>query len=87
MRHLLPIDIPATLRRSTSVEQFLGKSPVDAAYVRHVELRPANDCIEVWMYDVEDIGSEDSSDLHDFAYFEPDGPCALPPPLRTLPLP
>ncbi len=39
------------------------------------------------MYDVEDIGSEDSSDLHDFAYFEPDGPCALPPPLRTLPLP
>ncbi|MBV6858937.1 hypothetical protein KWH07_15060 [Xanthomonas campestris pv. zingibericola] len=76
MRHLLPIDIPATLRRSTSVEQFLGKSPVDAACVRHVELRPANDCIEVWIYDVEDVGSEDYSDLHDFAYFEPDGPCA-----------
>ncbi|PPU15890.1 hypothetical protein [Xanthomonas arboricola] len=76
MRHLSPIDLAATLRRSRSVEQFLGKSPVDAAYIRHVELRPANNCIEVWMYDVEDVGSEDYSDLYDFACFEPDGPCA-----------
>ncbi|NIJ77576.1 hypothetical protein FHT08_002659 [Xanthomonas campestris] len=76
MRYLLPIDLPATLRRNTSVEQFLGKSPVDATYIRHVELRPANDCIEVWMYDVKDVGSEDDSDLYDFAYFEPDGPRA-----------
>lgn len=87
MRYLSLIDLAATLRRSRSVEQFLGKSPVDAAYIRHVELRPANDCIEVWVYDVEDVGSEDYLDLYDFACFEPDGPCALPPSLRTLPLP
>lgn len=28
------------------------------------------------MYDVEDVGSEDYADMYDFAYFEPDGPCA-----------
>lgn len=28
------------------------------------------------MYDVKDVGSEDDSDLYDFAYFEPDGPRA-----------
>lgn len=76
MRHLLPIDIPATLRRNMSVEQFLGSSPVDATCIRHIELRPANDSIEVWIHDVEDIGSEDDSDLYDFTYFDPDGPDA-----------
>ncbi|MCS3748352.1 hypothetical protein FHY18_003985 [Xanthomonas arboricola] len=76
MRHLLPVDIPATLRRNTSVEQFLGKSPVDATYIRHIELRPANDSIEVWIHDVEDIGSQDHSDLYDFMSFDPDGPDA-----------
>ncbi|PPT47617.1 hypothetical protein XarbCFBP8147_17765 [Xanthomonas arboricola] len=76
MRHLLPSDIPATLRRKKSVEQFLGTSPVDAMHVRHIELRPANDSIEVWIYDVEDAGSEDFSDLYDFTHFEPGGPDA-----------
>ncbi|WP_426801961.1 hypothetical protein [Xanthomonas campestris] len=74
MRHLLPIDIPATLRRNKPVEQFLGRSPVDPTYIRHIELRPANDSIEVWIHDVEDIGSEDFSDLYEFPNFEPDGP-------------
>ncbi|MBB4595366.1 hypothetical protein [Xanthomonas cannabis] len=72
MRHLLPIDIPATLRRNKPVEQFLGRSPVDPTYIRHIELRPANDSIELWIHDVEDLGSEGYSDLYDFPHFEPD---------------
>jgi len=74
MRHLLAIDIPATFRRGKSVEQFLGRSPVDASYIRHVELRPSNGSIEIWLYDVEDIGSEECLDLYNFPYLEPDGP-------------
>ena len=74
MRHLLAIDIPAAFRRGKSVEQFLGRSPADAGYIRHVELRPSNDSVEVWVYDVEDIGSEECIDLYDFPYLEPDGP-------------
>lgn len=74
MRHLLEIDIPAAFRRGKSVEQFLGHSPVDPAYIRHVELRPKDSSVEVWVYDVEDVGSEEYSDFHDFPYLEPDGP-------------
>ncbi|USJ02357.1 hypothetical protein MUG10_09815 [Xanthomonas prunicola] len=87
MRHRLPIDIPATLRRNTSVEQFLRSSPVDATYIRHIQLRPANDSIEVWIHDVEDIGRQDYSGLYDFTYFDPDEPDAPAANLRTLPLP
>ena len=74
MRHLLHIDIPASFRRGKSVEQFLGRSPLDAGYIRHVELRPSNGLIEIWCYDVEDIGGEDYLDLYDFPDLEPDGP-------------
>ena len=76
MRHLLAIDIPATLRRGKSVEQFLGRSPADAGHIRHIELCQSDGLIEIWVYDVEDIGSEECLDLYDFPYFEPDGPDA-----------
>ena len=84
MRHLLANDIPAAFRRGKSVEQFLGRSPADAGYIRHVELRPSNESIEVWVYDVEDIGSEEYLDLYDFPYLEPDGPDG---PVATFPGP
>ena len=74
MRYLLPIDIPATFRRGKSVEQFLGRCPDDADYIRYVELRPSESLIEVWVYDVEDIGTLDEPDLYDLPYLEPDGP-------------
>lgn len=74
VRHLLATDIAATLRRGKSVEQFLGRSPVDADHIRHVELRPSDGLIEVWVYDVEDIGDEEYLDLYDFPDLEPDGP-------------
>lgn len=74
MRHLLAIDIPASLRRGKSVEQFLGRSPADADCIRYVELRPSNGLIEIWVYDVEDIGGEEYFDLYDFPNLEPDGP-------------
>lgn len=84
MRHLLSIDIPMTFRRGKSVEQFLGRSPTDAGYIRHVELRPSSGLIEIWVYDVEDIGSEEYTDLYDFPYLEPDGPDA---PVASFPDP
>ena len=84
MRHLLAIDIPAALRRGESVEQFLGRSPADAGHIRRVELRPSDGLIEVWVYDVEDIGGEEYLDLYDFPCVEPDGPDG---PVATFPDP
>ena len=74
MRYLLPIDIPTAHRRGKSVEQFLGRSPADASYIRHIELRPSGQSIDVWVYDVEDVGNEDWSDFYDFPYLDADGP-------------
>jgi hypothetical protein len=74
MRHILEIDIPITLRRGKSVEQFLGRSLADEEYIRYVELRPNDGLVEVWVYDVEDVGDEEYLDLYDFPYLEPDGP-------------
>jgi len=74
MRHLLTIDVSGSLRRSSSVEQFLGQSPAAPDFLRHVELRPSDGLIEVWVYDVEDIGSEDYLDLYAFPWLEPEGP-------------
>lgn len=76
MRYLSTIDIPAALRRGRSVEQFLGRSPEDSDCIRHVELRPAEGKVEVWVYDVEDLGSQERSDLYAFPYMEPEGPQA-----------
>jgi hypothetical protein len=73
MRHLALIDVSSALRRGRSVEQFLGQSPASTGFVRHVELRPSGADIELWIYDVEDIGSEDYSDLYGFPYLEQDG--------------
>ncbi|KAB8180908.1 hypothetical protein FKV24_012060 [Lysobacter maris] len=74
MRHLLSIDIFAALQRGRSVEQFLGSSPSGAGHIRHVELRPSGGLIEIWVYDVEDIGDEGHLDLYTFPNVEPDGP-------------
>lgn len=74
MRHLLAIDIPTALKRGKSVEQFLGRSPADASHLRHIELRPSDGQVELWVHDVEDIGSEDYLDLYAFPPLEPDGP-------------
>lgn len=63
------------------MEQFLGRSDEGSACIRHVELRPRESAIQVWVHDVEDIGSEDYLDLYDFPYLEPDGPDA---PLATF---
>lgn len=56
------------------MEQFLGRSGEDSACIRHVVLRPCAGAIQIWVYDVEDIGSEEYLDLYDFPYLEPDGP-------------
>ena len=72
MRHLITMDIASTLRRGKSVEQFIGQSPVESGYIRHVELRPSDGEIEVWIFDVEDVGSEDYLDLYAFPYLDPD---------------
>jgi hypothetical protein len=74
MRYLATHDIPALFDRDASIEQFLGRSPVDADHVRYVELRPTRGGVEIWVHDVEDIGGEDLLDLYAFPYFESDGP-------------
>lgn len=87
MRHLLSIDISATLRRSKPVEQFLGRRPVDPTYIRHIELRPANDSIELWIHGVEDVGSEGYFDLYDFPHSNRMSSMPLLPLFRTQPPP
>ncbi|WP_230079275.1 hypothetical protein [Xanthomonas oryzae] len=68
----MPIYIPATFRRNKSVEQFLGKSPIDARYIRHTELRPRHGAVEVWVCDVEDVGYENFADLYALSSTDPD---------------
>ena len=63
------------------MEQFIGRSPADSICIRHIEIRPAAEQVEVWIHDVEDVGSEVYSDLYDFPYLEPDGPAE---PVATL---
>jgi hypothetical protein len=75
-RYLSTSDLPPTLRRGKPVEQFIGGSPADPACIRHIEICPAGEQVELWVYDVEDVGSEEDSDLYDFPYLEPDGPTA-----------
>ncbi|OWQ45747.1 hypothetical protein CDL60_17950 [Roseateles noduli] len=74
MRHLPTRDIPSVLRRGKSVEQFLGQSPGIAGSIRHVELRPTAGDVELWVFDVQDIGAEDFVDIYDFHCSELDGP-------------
>lgn len=54
----------------------MGCSPADPACIRHIEICPAGEQVELWVYDVEDVGSEEDSDFYDFPYLEPDGPTA-----------
>lgn len=56
------------------MEQFLGRSGQGKGCIRHIELRPCKGAIQIWVHDVEDIGSEHALDLYDFPYLEPDGP-------------
>lgn len=74
MRYLLTTDVLGSLRRGKAVEQFLGQSVADPGFLRYLELRPSDGIIEVWVYDVEDVGSEDYLDLYDFPWLEPEGP-------------
>jgi hypothetical protein len=73
-RHLHPSEIAAALRRGTSVEQFLGASPAETGRIRYIELRPTPGSIDLWLYELEDEGSEEALDIYGFPYVEPDGP-------------
>lgn len=74
MRHLPLSDRAAALRRGKPVEQFLGRSPIHPAYIRYVEMRPSSGSVEVWLNDVEDIGTSDHLDLYGFPQLDPDTP-------------
>ena len=71
MRHLPAGEVSATLRRGKPVEQFLGRSPIHPAYIRYVEMRPVSSTIEVWLSDVEDIGTSEHLDLYGFPQLDP----------------
>jgi len=74
MRHIQTTDLPSIFRRRKSVEQFLGRSPADPDCIRCIELRPVDGRVEVWVYDLEDVGSEGYSDLWSFPDLKPEGP-------------
>ena len=72
MRHLCTGDIAAALVRGNSVESSCGRSPLVSPYVRYIELRPAFGNFEVWLFDIEDLGSEEQLDLYEFPRADPE---------------
>ena len=80
MRHLPSSEIESVVRRGKSVEQFLGKGH-DGRTLRWVELRPSKEVVEVWVFEVEDVGSIDYLDLYSF----PEVGASFEEPLARLP--
>ncbi|MFE6977372.1 hypothetical protein [Streptomyces sp. NPDC057682] len=73
MRYLAESFILGALRRSRSVEQFLGPvGPPERRGVRYVEVRAARTSYEVYVHAVEDVGHEGFVDLDVFPPFDQD---------------
>jgi hypothetical protein len=77
MRYVSSAFQESTLRRGKSLEQFLGGA------MRHgertiswVELRPASDGIEVWYFEVPDVGSAEFTDVYEFGVDDIESPLA-----------
>ncbi|PTQ89472.1 hypothetical protein [Agitococcus lubricus] len=65
MRYLLEKELLSVLYRGKSVEQFLGYGSTDKT-IRWIELRPKVETSEVWLFEVENIGSNDYLDVYSF---------------------
>jgi hypothetical protein len=56
----------AVLRRLAPLQQFRGRVPGTRDAVRWLELRPKFNGIELWVFDVDDVGTADHVDLLSF---------------------
>lgn len=56
----------AVLRRLAPLQQFRGRVPGARDAVRWLELRPKFNGIELWVFDVDDVGTADHVDLTSF---------------------
>jgi hypothetical protein len=71
-RYLTPDQIESALKRGKCVEQLLERPAPDR--LSWLELRPAEDGVELWGYDVFDDGNEEFLDVYSFTPVEDDGP-------------
>lgn len=68
----------STLRRGKSLEQFLGGSLRDGEVkISWLELRPSTQGIEVWRFEVPDVGDVDFTDVYEFGADDIDQPVAM----------
>ena len=65
MRHISDSEIVSVLRRGRSVEQFLGYRD-GSATICWLELRPVGGSVEIWMLEVENVGSSNYLDIYSF---------------------
>jgi hypothetical protein len=65
MRYLLFDEIANALDRGKSVEQFLGKGEFPDS-ISWIEIRPSDDQIELWFFEVEDVGDAAYTDIYSF---------------------
>ena len=65
MRFLLFDEIANALGRGKSVEHYLGEGAYPMS-ISWVELRPTGDLIEIWFFEVEDVGHSEYIDLYSF---------------------
>ena len=77
MRHIEFYFLESTLRRGNSLEQLLGRCDSDTSpNIRWLELRPVTEGIEIWCFDVPDIGSIEFTDVYEFGSDDTNDPVA-----------
>ncbi|GAA5005036.1 hypothetical protein GCM10025793_12390 [Lysobacter lycopersici] len=77
MRHVAATFHESILRRGKSLEQFLGSgNSKPAPTIRWIELRPSTQGVEVWTFEVPDLGGPDSTDVYEFGADDIDQPAA-----------
>jgi hypothetical protein len=71
-RYLTQDQIQSALKRGKCVEQLLERPAPDR--ISWLQLRPGEDGVELWRYEVFDDGSAEFLDVYSFTPVEDDGP-------------
>jgi hypothetical protein len=66
MSFLSAADAIVALRRDQPLQQFRGRVPGSRDTVRWLEIRPKFNGAELWVFDVEDVGTADHVDITSF---------------------
>jgi len=78
MRYLSVAFLESTLNRGATIEQFMGGVQRDGEqFIRWVELRPCEEGVEIWDYEVPDLGAE-CLDFYAFAIVEQEPLAVVP---------